>query len=279
MDDWKKIDENTVYLDGHFTKVVDYKITYNYSDDERNISVTKTDSARDDSSKNEFTELINKNFPSIKDMYFTFSVDNFEVNDDEITVNLKAENIRYSVIYDGEETKHNFLEQVTVKSDSETVFLINDVPIKKGKSFTFYVTGNMEITTDPDAEIKNNATLIKTNSMVNGDKIELEMLATATADSFKRMGVAFARYKTTNEAITSAVLDVATGSAISGGVAVSNSKVKSPNSSGQYQYRYNPYMNSSLATGSLYFYTFCVTEDDEVIISGPIEIDLDSILA
>ena len=265
---------NLGFIEGHWTKLVDYTILYKYSG-EKNISITKNATAAADC---DAEELANINVPEIIDSNLEFSIDNVEKNGDTITVNLKAKTKKFKVYLNGEKVdEYEFLEKATVTSDTETTFLLDSNPVHRGKSFSFYVTGNMDVTTDDNAEITDNA-LLSLCSFTRGEtRLYLEMLATVTTDSFKRMGVAFARSEADEQVLAEAIRNVQSGTAQSNNIAVHNSLVNEPNVSGQYQFRYSPNMKLSNAKGYLYFYTFCETESGEIILSPCLEQNLEAI--
>ncbi|MEE3333541.1 MAG: alpha-amylase family glycosyl hydrolase [Ruminococcus sp.] len=265
---------NLGFIEGHWTKLVDYTILYKYSG-EKNISITKNATAAADC---DAEQLANINVPEIIDSNLEFSIDNVEKNGDTITVNLKAKTKKFKVYLNGEKVdEYEFLEKATVTSDTETTFLLDSNPVHRGKSFSFYVTGNMDVTTDDNAEITDNA-LLSLCSFTRGEtRLYLEMLATVTTDSFKRMGVAFARSEADEQVLAEAIRNVQSGTAQSNNIAVHNSLVSEPNVSGQYQFRYSPNMKLSNAKGYLYFYTFCETESGEIILSPCLEQNLEAI--
>lgn len=108
------------------------------------------------------------------------------------------------------------------------------------------------------------------------------MLASATTDGFKRMGIAFASTERSSYDVSEAINAVTgTDTAVSNKIAVHNSLVDNPNVSGQYQFIYAPYVTVSKVNKdkSMYFYAFVVNTDGTVTISAPAQIAFANVLA
>ncbi|MBR1750617.1 MAG: hypothetical protein IJ740_07010 [Ruminococcus sp.] len=174
------------------------------------------------------------------------------------------------------------MEQATITSAAETGFVIDGKLAKVGNAITFYVTGDVDVTTDASATHEDTALLTHTGTYLNGSQLSLELLATANVEGFERMGVAFSSSAKTKTQIAEAVNSFTTlgSTKVVNKIAVHNSSVDWSNSSGQYQFRYAPYMTISNipSNASLYFYTFAVT-DNAVVISENVSVPIASITA
>lgn len=233
------------------------------------------------------------NMPRIKNPYYgSYSVDSAEFNPESsntIAATLSAATKKYTVDVDGEnQGQYEYLAPATVNTDNEKDFMINGVRVATGTSYTFFVTSNIDITTEePSGEIGENASVINNALYLSDDsqniaRVNMEMLASATSTDFERMGIAFAASSRDTSDIQSAV-NAVTGAdtALSNKIAVHNSKVDNPNVSGQYQFIYAPYITVSKVSKdkSLYFYAFVVNKDGTVTVSDPAEIAFANILA
>ncbi len=235
--------------------------------------------------------IAEENMPSFRDMYYSFSIDfiTTEIIGEKtvIHVELKKTAKTYTVHYENgdisEDYTRGFLEYLTLTSDHVTTFLIDGVPVKRGTSLGLYASGNIDVTTDDDEVIGNTSSIILTNSTVDYNYIQFEMLAgaTVTQNNFSRMGVAYSKSKRSVADLETAINTYTSGNGIYDKIGVHNSTVNTPNSSGMYQFRFNPYLNVSLADDStLYFYSFVVTKNDGIIITDdPISVKVSSILS
>ncbi len=219
----------------------------------------------------------------LKDPMFNYSIGTVEKNDTTISAVLNMSPHKFTVTFNGRDYgEYSYLDEVTIDSpDNETTgFLIDGNPVKYGKSFSFYVTDDMDITTDDSAVRENKASLNLTGTYINDQRLSLELLATANTDGFRRMGVAYALSAKDNEALTEAIENISGNNKAYNKIGVHFSNVDNPNISGQYQFRYGPYMsiNNVPDDKTLYFYTFVET-DDGILFSEAIPVAVSNLIA
>ena len=259
-----------------------YTVNYYYELDGTTNVITKTGLQTDETDPVTIARL---NDPSgrIKSPYYTYSIDNAEKSGNTIDVRLTAAERNYTVTVDGKKYgTYKFLQQAKVTSDVPTGFEIDGKLAKFGREITFYVTGNIDITTNKDAVHEDSALLNHTGTYYNASTLSLEFLATANIEGFERMGVAFGSSYKTQAQIASAVNSFTTlgSTKVVNKIAVHNSKVDCANSSGQYQFRYAPSVNVSSIpeNASLYLYTFAVT-DNAVVVSEVVSLPVSTLIA
>ena len=233
------------------------------------------------------------NIPRIDNPYYgNYSVSSAQFNpvgSDTIAATLGYSVKEYTVSLDGvNKGEYEYLTPATVTVDEEKDFLINGVRVATGTEYTFFVTGNMDITTeDPSGEIGESASVTNNALYLCDDsqdvaRVKMEMLVSATSTGFNRMGIAFASSQRSNYDISAAINTITgTDTAVSNKIAVHNSVVDNPNVSGQYQFIYAPYVSISKVSSdkSLYFYAFVVNTDGTVTISDPAQIAFANIMA
>ncbi|MBQ7504899.1 MAG: hypothetical protein IJT79_06255 [Ruminococcus sp.] len=265
------------------TPTYDYTVNYIYEDYNGNTNtITRT---VEDSELTDAGTIAALNDPSgiLKDPKYSYSIGSASKSDTTITAYLTKTEKKYTVNLNGtKQGEYSYMDQATITNSTATGFLIDGNLVKYGNAITFYVTGNVEVTTDASATHEDTAILTHNGTYLKGDTLSLELLATANVEDFNRMGVAFSLSSKTNTQIAAAVNSFTTlGSTKTvNGIGVHNSNVDWPNSSGQYQFRYAPYMSiSKIPSGSsLYFYTFAAT-DNAVVISDAVQVQIASITA
>lgn len=268
-----------------------YTVIYSYCENpESQTNATYTKSVWSHSS--DASEIAALGMPRIENPYYgSYSVDSATLNAETATVNatLNCETKKYSVYLDGTEQpgKYAYLESATVNASEEKDFLINGVRVARGESYTFFVTGDTDITTeDPTGTIGESASLVS-NALYISDNaqgkaiVKMELLASATSSDFSRMGVAFAKTTRSTDDIETAVNAITSGTDKTNGIAVHNSLVDNSNVSGQYQFIYAPYVSVSKvdANTSLYFYSYVVNNNGTVTVSAPQTVNFANVLA
>lgn len=233
-----------------------YTVQFIYVTEDGQQTLTKTVST----SETDVQTIVKSVMPNIENKMYEYSLGTCIADGTTITANLNETKKLYTVTVDGEPVE----EQYGYK-DKATVTLVD------GTEYTFYVTGDVEITSD---DIKENATLSLDALTISDTKISMDLLATANVEKFARMGVAFATSEKSVAEISNAVSNVATDTAVFEGIAVHNSTVDSPNESGSYQFIYAPYVSKEKADKTLYFYTFAVDTDEKVYVSLGVKVDL-----
>ena len=166
-----------------------------------------------------------------------------------------------------------------MSSDTETAFLIGGKVVKVGTEFEFYVTGDINVTTDASAVRQDVTTIDLTGTFVSDTQIALELLATANVETFSRMGVVFTKGEKDTALLEAAINNVTADTDVYQKVAVHNSSVDTANVSGLYQFTYAPYMAKASAKGELFFYTFAVDKDGNITLSAPTSVNLNNITA
>ena len=201
------------------------------------------------------------------------------------TVNVQIINTekKYTVTLDGNKVgDYNYLDICTLNTGEEKAFIVDGNVVYKGKSYSFYVGGDTDIITEESTEkaVSEYTGIHLNNYIIHGDRIYLDMLATANIDKgkFLRMGVAFALSEKSEEEIISAVQNVTTGTGTNNKIGVHNSNVNWYNRSGQYQFCYAPYFPKDKVIGKrIYFYTYVVTSDG-VKVSSKMMCDINNLL-
>ncbi len=239
----------------------DYTVVFNYVTEDGTQTLTKTTT----SAESDVTKVATSVMPNIENKMYSYALGECTADGTTITANLVETKKLYSVTVDGAimETQFGYKDKATVT-------------LKDGTEYTFYVTGDIEITSD-DPKVA--AALSLDAVTVTDTKVSMDLLATANVDKFARMGVAFANAEKTVDEIAAAVANVTTGTAVSNGIAVHNSKVDKPNESGSYQFTYAPYVSKDKANKTLYFYTFAVDTDGNVSVSSVVSVDLANAVA
>ncbi len=239
----------------------DYTVVFNYVTEDGTQTLTKTTT----SAESDVTKIATSVMPNIENKMYSYALGECTADGTTITANLVETKKLYSVTVDGTimETQFGYKDKATVT-------------LKDGTEYTFYVTGDVEITSD-DPKVA--AALSLDAVTVTDTKVSMDLLATANVEKFARMGVAFATAEKTVDEIAAAVANVTTGTAASNGVAVHNSTVDTPNESGSYQFTYAPYVSKDKADKTLYFYTFAVDTDGNVSVSSVVSVDLANAVA
>lgn len=280
--DFRFDSDDVTYLQNELT--TEYTIVYNYksyTDNDKYEKTTRTINIT--SYKSDIKALANQYMPAIKSPYVKYSIDSVSRSDDTITVKVDDAPRYYTVNFNGDKSQYRYKQSATLTTDEDSYFVTDGRAVAHGKSYSFYVTSDTEITTESaysgdDEDIS----LIDFNSFqINDDKITLELLATADVSSFKRMGVAFALGECDKESISSAALTVNSGTEKTDDIVIHCSQVSKPNKSGQYQFIFAPYssLENAQKMNNLYFYTYSVTENNEVVISDGVKVDIKSALA
>ncbi len=267
----------------------DYNIQYSYQYDDVSGTVTKNYTVNNyQSTSTDYATIAQLNDPSAKlgNAYNTYSIDtasiSYDANTTTISAALVATPKTYTVTLDDVEvgSDYNYLNIATVTTNEEKAFQINGKVVKTGTEFSFYVTGDIDVTTADVTTARTNATTIDlTATYVSDDKVALELLATANVEDFARMGVAFGMGEKEADAIKDAINNVTTGTGVHNKIAVHNSSVDAANISGLFQFTYAPYMAKAVAQGELYFYTFAVGKNGEITLSDPQAVNLDNLIA
>ena len=253
----------------------DYTVKYIYDDyNGKTNTITKTVSQTTETDAKTIAE-INDPSSKLKDPKYSYSIVNASKSGTTVTAYLTKTEKKYSVNVNGRLWgTYSFMDQATVTSATQTGFVIDGKLAKFGNEINFFVTGDIDVTFDANATHEDAAILTHTGTYLNGTKLSLELLATANVEGFKRMGVAFSSSSKTQTQIANAVnsvTDIGTAKVVNK-IAVHNSAVDYPNSSGQYQFRYAPSMSISSipSNASLYFYTYAVTDNAVVVSDGEI---------
>ena len=249
----------------------DYEVTYTYNYDGEDVTVTKTIKAK----ASEIEAKIEANVPAINNQINTYSFDGAVKGEgNKYTAALKAVAKEYTVTINGNDLEgtYKYMDKATVNSDTDVAFVVDGQVVAYGKSYTFYVIGDTDVTTDATKTLADFASISKTAEIAADGKVTVELLASAVVEKFERMGIAFASSEKTADQIKDDVLAITAGTAKGTNVAVHNSSVTEANESGQYQFVYAPYITNGY-NGKLYFYTFAVNSDNEVIVSAASEVD------
>lgn len=249
----------------------DYTVVYRYEDGEgATKTITRSVSQSELTDANAIAALKDPS-STISNMSYKYTIGNASKSGTNITAYLTKTANTYTVKLNGATVGSNYkyLDEATVTNPTETGFLIDGNLIKRGTSVKIYVTGDIDITTDDTASRTDTASINLTASYIADDKVSYELLATANVDKFARMGVAFSATSKTNAQLKAAINAVTgTTTTVSNKIAVHNSLVDFPNSSGLYQFTYAPYLTNLPSNGAtLYFYTYAVTTDGNVVIS------------
>ncbi|MGN1137809.1 MAG: starch-binding protein [Ruminococcus sp.] len=233
-----------------------YTVKFNYVTEDGQQILTKTIST----AETDVQAIVKNVMPNIENKMYSYTLGECIAEGTTITANLNETEKLYTVTVDGAimETQFGYKEKATVT-------------LKDGSEYTFYVTGDVEITSD-DPKVA--AALSLDAVTVTDTKVSMDLLATANVEDFARMGVAFATSEKSVEEITTAVTNVATGTAAFDGIAVHNSTVNAPNESGSYQFVYAPYVSKDKSDRIFYFYTFAVDADGNVSVSSVVSVDL-----
>lgn len=240
--------------------------------------------------KEKAREIAVSSLPNIKNPYYeNYRVESVAVTDSMVHILLACDERLYSVNVNGKELgTYRYQEKATVKADGKQSFLIDGEIVASGESFTFYVTGNMDIVTEDFVSDVDEATTLSDNSLYasnNSDgkvEIRMDLLATARVSDFARMGVAFTRSSVKNTDITAAVKEITSGTGrAQNGISVHNSTVDTANVSGQYQFTYVPTLTAdSVGTDTVInFYAYTVKKNGEVLVSTPKRLNVADALA
>ena len=249
----------------------DYTVTYNYNYDGEDLTVTKTVTAE----AANIEDAIKANAPKVDNPVSDYAVGEIKKGEgNTYSVTLDATAKKYTVSLNGQPMDQEFayMDKATVTSDKDAAFIIDGQVVGYGKSFTFFVVGDTDVTTDETKTIEDFASISKTATIAADGKVTVELLASAIVEKFDRMGVAFAKAEKTQAEIEAAVKAITSGTAASNKIAVHNSDVTEANESGQYQFIYAPYVTDGYS-GKLYFYTFAVDTDGNVLVSAASEVD------
>ncbi len=265
-----------------------YRITYNFMETPEAQSKTKYIKDVWSNLKNA-KQIAELDMPKINNPYYTYSLESANYSGyTTIYATMSNTAKQYSVYLDGtEQGEYAYLDMATVSTSEQKDFLINGVRVACGTSFSFYVTDDINITTEaPTGTISDTATLVN-NALYVSDygqtaaKVKMELLASATSTNFKRMGVALATENRSDNDILAAINSVTTGTGTSNQIVVHNSKVKNPNISGQYQFIYAPYVSVSKVSGNtqVFFRSFVENNDGEITLSQVSHVSFSNVLA
>ncbi|MBR1731474.1 MAG: hypothetical protein IJ725_03455, partial [Ruminococcus sp.] len=206
--------------------------------------------------------------PVVKNPVATYSVDTVKVDGTKVAVALKATAKKYTVTLDGKEVgEYAYQELATVESDTDVTFIVGNKGVTNGKSYTFYVTEDTDITTSATAKVDAFADLSWDATISDNGRVTIELLATANTADFARMGVLFYTSATMQEDAlknAAASYDELGKTKLLGAIAVHNSTVTEANESGQYQFIYAP---NTTSTKTVYFRSFAVQKDGTVLLS------------
>lgn len=262
-----------------------FEVNYTYSvTPDESKSVKKTVYTEETADKT-IAEL---GMPSFENPYYTYSVGRVDRSGaTTLSTTLVATAKKYEVTVNGElKGEYGYMGTAALSYDEEKSFVIDGNVVATGKSFSFFVTGDIAVTVeDPSSETDENATLLKNARYIYDEGgetyVRLELLATANCKDFARMGVALALSEKTYTEISSAVTTISSGSGVSSKIHVHNSSVDYPNMSGQYQFIYAPYTAiSKIPAGrTMYYYAYSVNQNGEVIVSPAVEVNLSNIKA
>ena len=214
------------------------------------------------------------NAPKIENPVNKYTLDESSIKAGEnntYTADLKATAKKYTVTLDGNEAgKYSYEELATVTSDTDVTFIVNGKGVTNGKSYTFYVTGDIDVTTSATAPVDSFASIDWTATISSGGRITVELLSTGNSDKFARMGVVICTSADTQTSdLEAAVLNDTNElgkTKVFGNIAVHTSNVQAANESGQYQFIYAP-STKSTTTKTAYYRTFVVQNDGTVLLS------------
>lgn len=268
---------------------IKYTIRYNYKEYPTS-ETTSTYTKSVWSNLNNAKSIAEIDMPAIQNPYYRHSVESADFTyTGSTTINAVMSNIEktYTVNYNGTEVgEYAYLATAVIEAGAEKDFLVNGVRVARGSSFSFFVTGDTDVTSEEpqgtigeSASIVHNALYISEND--NKAIVKMELLASATSTDFNRMGVAFAATECIPGDIIDAINTVTSGTGTSNKIAVHNSRVDNPNMSGQYQFIYAPYASVSKVSSdkSLCFYSFVVNNDGTVTVSEPVQVNFANVLA
>lgn len=251
--------------------VNNYTVIYYYNNGKEDTSLTRTYSSAEEKGA---WDLAYTCMPNIKNPSYNYYINDAEFKDaDTVEVQLDGEERDYTVTVNGEwYSNHHYLDIETIETEEEAGFIVNGKVVAVGTKFKFFVTGDMEIQTDPTKSKADEFASVFYNELsVSEENVMMELLATAKVDDdYERMGVAFATSEQDKDDIKAAVQEVTSGTArATNGIAVHNSAVGLANSSGQYQFIYAPYISTSKVTQdlNLYFYAYVVKSNGTIIVS------------
>ena len=294
--DYENVFDDEVYSCGHTDldnesnsyENTKYTIIYSYKENPAaEADSTTTKSAWSNlSNAQTIAEL---NMPYIQNPYYNnYTVSSAVKDGTTINAALGYQIKKYSVSLDGvNKGEYEYLQTATVTTDTEKDFFIDGNCVARGTAFSFYVTDNVDVTTDePTGSIGESSSLIA-NALYVADagagkaNIKMEMLVSATSSGFSRMGVAYAVTQRSADDVRSAIQTIVSGTAVNNKIAVHNSAVDNPNQSGQYQFIYAPYVSVSKVdkSKSLYFYAYVVDKNGNITISAPSQIKFANVFA
>ena len=249
---------------------ITYTVTYNYNNGTEDTFLTRTYKTEEKISAEELAVAC---YPSIKNPYNDYSVGDARfTGDTTVEVNLKATLKEYTITLNGDEysVKH-YMDVETITTDTESGFLIDSKVVAVGKTFKFFVTGDIDVVTRETEKTADEFASIIFNSLsVSGQKVLIQLVATAKVDDYSRMGVAFTTSENVEDLVKEAVTEVESGTKkAENGIVVHNSEVGLANESGQYQFIYAPYIDVGKVekTTKIYFYAYVVKPDGTVIVS------------
>lgn len=259
-----------------------FTVTYNYNVSPTDgKSITKT-VYTEETTANKIAEV---GMPSPRSPYYTYDLGRVDqVSASNLTASLRATARKYDVSVDGVlQDRYGYMDTATVTADEEKSFIINGDVVATGTSFSFYVTGDIDVTLGDPAESDEGISVVKNAQYVYDDAgstyVKLELLATANRKDFARMGTAFSLSEKSDGEITQAVTNISSGSGTDSKIHIHNSGVDAPNLSGRYQFIYAPYIDvSKIPAGrTMYVYAYSVNADGEVLVSYPAQINLSNI--
>lgn len=251
-----------------------YTVVYNYNNGKTDSSITKSITTSEEMTA---LEIANACIPTIESPYYTYSIGSADKEGTTVTVQLSGTQRLYDVMLDGDDySSRPYLYIETIKVDEPTGFILDGKVVAVGTEFKFFVTGDMDITTDDSKSETDEFATINYNSLrTSEDNVYMELLASAKVNTYSRMGVAFKTSEYTDDDVRDAVNEVASGTRkASNGIAVHNASVTKMNSSGLYQYIYVPYLSTTLVNPDMkiYFCAFIVKGDGTIILSEPQEV-------
>lgn len=247
-----------------------YSLIYYYNNGTEDTSLTRTFKT---SQQMNAREIANAAYPSIRNPYYTYSIESARFTDDTtIDVELEPTQKLYDVrLNDDDYSQRPYLYVETINTDEETAFKIGDNVVAVGTEFKFFVTGDMDIYTDDTVTATDEFASLTFNALsVSEEKVIMELLATAKVENYARMGVAFGTTAFDEADVVEAATQVTSGTGRgTNGVVIHNSSVQLQNSSGQYQFIYAPYLSTSKVTPNLnlYFRAYVVKNNGDVIVS------------
>lgn len=290
--DYESVIDGEVVSRGHTdidtpaNSYVDTKYSVVYSYEERpEIAATYTKTVWGHSDASQIAEL---GMPGIRNPYFdNYSVENATFSGKTINARLSCETRKFDVSLNGTKIgEYSYLQIASVSADNESDFLIDGIHMARGTSYSFFVTGDMDITAVASSGTITESAFVVNNALYlsdspNGVNLKMEILASVTSTDFSRMGVAYAAYPKTEADIKAAVNTVESGAGVCNKIAVHNSAVDHPNVSGQYQFIFAPYVLLSKVNKdkSLYFYSYVVNEDGSITVSSVSQVKFANILA